>query len=82
MAWVASLISARIGVSVALVEICVWIVGGNLLDVQPTPWIASLAGFGSIVLTFLAGAEIDLDVMKRKWKETLGIGLASFLVPV
>jgi Kef-type K+ transport system membrane component KefB len=81
MALIASLISARIGVSVALVEICVGITGGNLLDVHTTPWITSLAAFGSVVLTFLAGAEIDLEVMKRKWKETLGIGLASFLVP-
>jgi Kef-type K+ transport system membrane component KefB len=81
MALLASLISVRIGISVALVEICVGIVGGNVLAIQPTPWIASLAGFGSVVLTFLAGAEIDLAVMKNKWKETLGIGLASFAVP-
>ena len=81
MALLASLISVRIGVSVALIEISVGIAGGNLLSIQPTPWIASLAGFGSVVLTFLAGAEIDLTVMKNKWKETLGIGLASFLLP-
>ncbi len=81
MALLASLISVRIGVSVALVEICVGIAGGNVFGIQPTPWILSLAGFGSVVLTFLAGAEIDIDVMKSKWKETLGIGLASFLVP-
>jgi Kef-type K+ transport system membrane component KefB len=81
MALMASLISVRIGVSVALVEICVGIAGGNVFGIQPTSWILSLAGFGSVVLTFLAGAEIDLDVMKNKWKETLGIGLASFLVP-
>jgi Kef-type K+ transport system membrane component KefB len=81
MALLASLVSVRIGVSVALVEICVGIAGGNMLGIQPTPWIMSLAGFGSVVLTFLAGAEIDVDVMKDKWKETLGIGLASFLLP-
>lgn len=81
MALLASLISVRIGISVALIEICVGIVGGNMLAIQPTPWITSLAGFGSVVLTFLAGAEIDLAVMKEKWKETLGIGLASFFVP-
>lgn len=81
MALLASLISVRIGVSVALVEMCVGIAGGNVFGIQPTSWILSLAGFGSVVLTFLAGAEIDLDVMKNKWKETLGIGLASFLVP-
>lgn len=81
MALLASLISVRIGVSVALVEICVGVAGGNGFGIQPTPWILSLAGFGSVVLTFLAGAEIDLDVMQQKWKETLGIGLASFFVP-
>lgn len=81
LALLASLISARIGLSVALVEICAGIAGGNTFDLQPTPWITTLAGFGSIVLTFLAGAEIDRDVMRSKWKETLGIGAASFLLP-
>lgn len=81
MALLASLLSARLGISVALVEICVGVAGGNALDIQPAPWIVSLAGFGSVVLTFLAGAEIDLGVMARKWKETLGIGLVSFLLP-
>jgi Kef-type K+ transport system membrane component KefB len=81
MALLASLISARIGVSVALVEICVGMAGGNILQVEPTAWITSLAGFGSVVLTFLAGAEIDVDVMRHKWKETIGIGLASFFLP-
>ena len=69
MALLASLISVRIGISVALVEICVGIVGGNMLAIQPTPWIASLADFGSVVLTFLAGGEIDLAAMKNKWEE-------------
>jgi Kef-type K+ transport system membrane component KefB len=81
MALAAALISIRIGISVALVEILVGTFGGNLLDLQPTPWINFLAGFGSIVLTFLAGAEIDIQVMKDKWRETLSIGFTSFLLP-
>ena len=81
LALAATLISIRIGISVALVEILVGIIGGNLLELQPTPWINFLAGFGSIVLTFLAGAEIDIQVMKDKWRETLSIGFASFLFP-
>jgi Kef-type K+ transport system membrane component KefB len=81
LALVATLISIRIGISVALVEIVVGTVGGNLLDLRLTPWINFLAGFGSIVLTFLAGAEIDIQVMKDKWRETLSIGFASFLFP-
>ncbi len=81
MALVATLISVRIGISVALVEICVGIAGGNLLSLHSTAWIDFLAAVGSVLLTFLAGAEIDLEIVKRKWKETLGIGLASFLAP-
>lgn len=81
LALAATLISIRIGISVALVEILVGTVGGNLLELHPTPWINFLAGFGSIVLTFLAGAEIDIQVMKDKWRETLSIGFASFLMP-
>src|SRR5438309_5368483 len=81
MALAAALISFRIGVSVALVEICIGIVGGNLFHLQPTAWINFLASVGSVLLTFLAGAEIELDVLKVKWKETIGIGVTSFLAP-
>jgi Kef-type K+ transport system membrane component KefB len=81
MALLATLISVRIGISVALVEICVGIAGGNLMSLHTTAWIDFLAAVGSVLLTFLAGAEIDLDVMRSKWKETLSIGLASFLMP-
>jgi Kef-type K+ transport system membrane component KefB len=46
-----------------------------------TSWIDFLAGFGSIVLTFLAGAEVDPDLMREKLKESLWIGGISFLAP-
>lgn len=81
MALLATLISVRIGISVALVEICVGIAGGNLLGLHSVAWIDFLAAVGSVLLTFLAGAEIDLEVVRSKWKETLSIGLASFLAP-
>jgi Kef-type K+ transport system membrane component KefB len=81
MALVATLLSVRLGMSVALVEICIGITGGNLLDLHSTAWIDFLAAVGSVLLTFLAGAEIDLGMLRSKWKETLSIGLASFLTP-
>lgn len=81
MALLATLISMRLGVSVALVEICVGVAGGNLLDMHATVWINVLASVGSVLLTFLAGAEIDLEVLQRRWKETLTIGFLSFLAP-
>ncbi len=81
MALVATLLSVRLGMSVALVEICVGIAGGNLLELHSTVWIDFLATVGSVLLTFLAGAEIDLVVLRVRWKETISIGLASFLAP-
>ena len=44
-------------------------------------WIKFLSGLGAIVLTFLAGAELDPQVFKLKWKEAGAIGFASFLAP-
>src|SRR6202021_1627892 len=44
-------------------------------------WVKFLSGIGAIVLTFLAGAELDPVVFKLKWKEAAAVGLASFLFP-
>ncbi|MGH6800835.1 MAG: cation:proton antiporter [Methylocella sp.] len=45
------------------------------------PWVKFLAGIGAIVLTFLAGAELDPQVFQLKWREAAAVGLASFLFP-
>jgi Kef-type K+ transport system membrane component KefB len=81
LALVASLISIRVGVSVALIEILVGVIAGNFLGLHTTPWIDFLATFGSGLLTFLAGAEIDPAVLKRHLGAALGIGAASFAAP-
>ncbi len=80
-ALLASLISIRIGISVALVEIFLGVIGGNSLHFQTTPWIDFLASFGSVLLTFLAGAEIDPDSFRKHLKPSLAIGSLSFLFP-
>lgn len=81
LALVASLISIRTGISVALVEIFLGVIGGNFLGFQPNEWINVLAAFGSMMLTFLAGAEIDPDSFRRHLKPSLIIGGLSFLMP-
>jgi Kef-type K+ transport system membrane component KefB len=58
IAFCSALISARLAVAVSLVEILLGIVAGNVFHIQTTSWIDFLAGFGSGLLTFLAGAEI------------------------
>ena len=87
LALLASLISIRIGISVALVEIFLGFIAGNcgtyfgFTLFKPNAWINFLAGFGSVVLTFLAGAEIEPESLRRQLKPTLAIGFVSFLFP-
>jgi Kef-type K+ transport system membrane component KefB len=86
MALAASLISIRIGVSVALIEIVVAALLGNLPHVgqgiTQTDSTTFLASLGSVVLTFLAGAEIDPVSLRRHWRASLGIGAVSFALPL
>jgi len=81
LALLASLISIRVGISVALIEILVGIIAGNYLGVHTAPWIDFLATFGAVLLTFLAGAEIDPASLKRHLRPALAIGATSFLLP-
>ncbi len=86
MALLASFISIRISVSVALVEILVSAVLGNIPGIKEhivqTGFTTFLAGVGSILLTFLAGAEIDPVSLKKHWKASITIGFLSFLLPL
>jgi Kef-type K+ transport system membrane component KefB len=81
LALVSALISIRLALSVALIEIMVGAVAGNVIGLPLTPWIDYLAGFGAILLTFLAGAEVDMSVVRRNVGASVGIGVLSFLLP-
>jgi Kef-type K+ transport system membrane component KefB len=81
VALLASLISIRVGISVALIEIFCGVVAGNFLHFQTTEWINFLATFGAGLLTFLAGAEIDPISLRTHWRPAAAIGVASFLLP-
>lgn len=81
LALAATLLSLRIAISIALLEIMVGVIGGNFLPLQRTEWVNFLAGFGAILLTFLAGAEVEPEVFRKRFKESFGIGFLSFLMP-
>lgn len=82
MAFAAGLISIRVGITVALIEILMGVVAGNFGGIhETTPWIDFLALTGSLALTFLAGAEIDPVSLKKNLKASLIMGLLSFGVP-
>src|SRR5579885_2813938 len=86
LALIASLAAIYFRVSIALAEIMVGacaqlILGsafGPALLGTDEPWVKTLSGLGAIRLTFLAGAELDPDVFKLKWKEALAIELRAF----
>ena len=87
LAFIASLISIRVGISVALIEIVVGVIVGNIQFhggqhiLQTTDWINFLAMLGSGVLTFLAGAEIDPASLRANLRASMTIGILSFLLP-
>lgn len=81
LALIATLLSIRIAISVALLEIIMGVFGGNYLPLQRSEWVNFLAGFGSILLTFLAGAEVEPQILRKKFKESFSIGFLSFLAP-
>lgn len=89
LALLASLLSIWLRIATALSEIVVGTIaqliigaalGGVLLAGDAT-WIKFLAGAGAILLTFLAGAELDPAVFRRQWKQATAIGLVSFAGP-
>ncbi len=76
-----SMLSVEIGLSVAIIEILLGMTLGNTLHLAAPEWLVFLAGFGSIVLTFLAGSEVEPDALRKSWKASLLIGGLSFLAP-
>jgi len=89
LALIASLLSVWLRVSTALTEICVGTAAQLILGTafgatvlgSDEGWIKFLAGVGAIMLTFLAGAELDPIVFKKKWKEATALGIVGFLFP-
>jgi glutathione-regulated potassium-efflux system ancillary protein KefC len=89
LALIATLVSIWLRVATALSEIVVGTIAqlviGALIGTAAIGadqgWIKFLSGAGAIVLTFLAGAELDPEVFRRKWREATVIGLISFFAP-
>ena len=89
LAVVSTIIANHIRISTALVEICVGVAAGaiatrffgpNSLGAG-TDWLRFIAAAGSVMLTFLAGAELEPSIMRRKLGEVTVIGLVGFLAP-
>lgn len=82
-------LASRLKISIALMEIVVGCVIGFIafklgyfdkLSLQAS-WLKFCTGLGAMLLTFLAGAELNPDVMKTKIKEVCVVGLIGFAAP-
>jgi len=89
LALIATLVAIWFKISTALSEIVVGTVAQLIIGAffvhgelgAKSPWVTFLAGTGAIVLTFLAGAELDPQIFRMKWKEATVIGLVGFFGP-
>ncbi len=89
LAVASAIIAYHLRISIALVEICVGVataamagafgkteaLGANL------DWLRFLASSGAVLLTFLAGAELEPAVMRAKAREVISVGFVGFLAP-
>jgi len=89
LAVVSTILANHLRVSTALLEICVGITAGAVAEHFWDPdslganveWLRFLATTGAVLLTFLAGAELDPAIFKAKWKEATVIGMVGFFAP-
>lgn len=89
LALTSTFISIKWGIATALSEILIGVLAQYMITAYfnefslgaSESWIAFLAGTGAIVLTFLAGAELDPTVFRKRWKEVTLIGSIGFFAP-
>ncbi len=89
LAVLATILANHLRVSMALTEICVGMAAGAFCEVYVSPdalganaeWLRFLAASGAVLLTFLAGSELEPAVFRAKWKEVTIVGLVGFLAP-
>ena len=84
-----AVIASHLRVSIALVEICVGVAAAAIAGLLGKTdalgaggdWLRFLASSGAVLLTFLAGAELDPRVMRMKIREVTVVGIVGFLAP-
>src|SRR5437764_13301197 len=73
--------SIEIGLSVALIELAAGVAVGNLFTVTVPDWLSFVGTFAGVMLTFLAGAEVDVPQFRGEWQASISIGAVSFAAP-
>lgn len=89
LAVLSTILASHLHISMALVEICVGVAAAAVVGKFFGPdalganleWLKFIASSGAVLLTFLAGAELEPSVMRTKIKEVTVVGLTGFFVP-
>lgn len=89
LAVLATVLANKLKISMALIEICVGALAGYICahyfvqDVLKTneEWLRFVASTGAVLLTFLAGVELEPSVLKSKRREVLIVGIIGFFIP-
>ncbi len=64
-----------------MIELAAGVVVGNVFHPDLPNWLSFIGSFAGIVLTFLAGAEVDVPQFRREWRASISIGAVSFFAP-
>ncbi len=89
LAVISAVIAYHLRISIALVEICVGVATAAIAGYfgkfeslgSNSEWLRFLAASGAVLLTFLAGAELEPEVIRSKLKEVTIVGLVGFFAP-
>ena len=89
LAVVAAVVAYRLRIAIALVEICVGVAVAAIATHfgwfdrlgSNDEWLRFLASTGAVLLTFLAGAELDPAVIRTKLTEVSVVGVIGFAAP-
>lgn len=79
---IAGILATRIKISSSIIEVGMGILLANVFLVKIESWLEFLATFGGLTLTFLAGAEVESALLKKKAKESGIIGSLAFIAPL
>jgi glutathione-regulated potassium-efflux system ancillary protein KefC len=79
---IAGIIAIRAKISSSIIEVMLGVILANVLSVKIESWLDFLATFGGLTLTFLAGAEVESKLLKRKAKASGIIGSLAFVAPL
>ena len=78
---IASMVSVEVALSAALLELAGGVIVGNVFTVTVPDWLTFIGSFAGVVLTFLAGAEVDVPQLRHEWRASTSIGVVSFGAP-